>query len=130
MRDLPVTGKIQRNGFVPIAVGRIHRQRPAAAGVVDQDVDVPQFGDRGGRQFLCGILLHDVLRHRDQHPARCLDLLRELIEQILAPGDADDAHPLQREPLGDRPANPDGGSADDGGFGLEIEVHLRGLSFC
>ena len=82
MGDLPVAGEVQRDGFVPCAVGRIDRQRPAAAGIVDEDVDVAEFGDRGRRQLARGIFLHDVLRHRDHHAARRLDFLRQRIEQL------------------------------------------------
>ena len=131
VRDLPVAGKIQRDGFLPGAVGRIDRQRPAAAGIVDQDVDVTQFGDRRRRQFFCSVLLHDVLRDRNHGGAsRGLDLLRERLKQIFSPGDRDDAYALQREHLGDCAANPGAGAAHDGGPGLEVEVHIWKLSFC
>src|SRR5260370_23260026 len=108
MSDFPVTGKIQGNGFVPIAVGRIHRQGPAATGVVDQYIDVTDGSDGGSRQLCCGILLHDVLFYRDQRGAsRRLDIMRKLLEQIFSSGDRDDTPALYRQCLGYRAANPD-----------------------
>src|SRR5258708_9299714 len=85
--DLPVTGEIQRDGFIPIAVGCIHRQRSAATGVVDQYTDVTHCGERSGRKLLCSILLHDVLHDRD-HGGTSLrhDLLGKLLKPILPPG--------------------------------------------
>src|SRR5258705_13833632 len=52
MRDFPVTRKVQGNRFIPIAVGSVHRQRPAATGVVDQDADLTHCADRTGRNLL------------------------------------------------------------------------------
>ena len=128
MGDLPVAGEIQRDGFVPIAVGRIDRQGPAAAGIVDQYVDVPQCCERSGRQRFGSILLHDVLRDRDDGGAALgLDLLRKRLEQIFPSRHGDDTHPLHREPLGYGAADPDAGSGHDGGLGLEFEVHVCGF---
>ena len=125
MSDLPVTGKIQRDGFIPIAVGCVDRQRPAATGVVDQYIDVTHCGERSGRKLLCSILLHDVLHDRD-HGGTSLreDLLGKLLKQIIPPGHCDHTYSFKRECLGDCAADPDAGSGHDGGLGLEIEVHV------
>ena len=65
VRDLAVAGEIQRDCFVPVAVGRIDRQRPAAAGIVDEDVDMAELGDGGGGKLVRGAFGHDVLHERD-----------------------------------------------------------------
>ena len=53
-----------------------------------------------------------------------LDLLRQRVEQLLAPRHADDTYAFRREHLGDGAADADAGAAHDGGPGLEIEVHV------
>jgi len=55
----------------------------------------------------------------------------ELVEKVLAPRDRDDTYALQRKQSGDRAANSDAGAADEGGLGLELEIHVVRLpSWC
>src|SRR6185437_1183167 len=129
--ELPVAGKIERDRFVPRAVGRINRQGPAAAGVVDEDIDTAQFG-RCPRGDLCRrVVLHHVLRHGDDGTVSLIPhLLRKRLEQIGPPRDGNDTDSFVCKPLGDGAPDSDAGSGDNGSSGFEIEIHTCILVYC
>src|SRR4051812_38221538 len=116
MSNLSVTREIQRDGLIPIAVGGIDGQWPAATGVVDQYVHMSKLGHCRARQLFRGILLHDILRHWNDDASRRMDFLRKPFKQVFAPGDGDHAHALQRERLCYRAPDPGTGSTHDGGL--------------
>src|SRR6516165_7488856 len=71
----------------PSILRRIQGQRPAAAGAIDQDVDMAETGKRGIAKLRCRVRRHDILRN--QQRARSLpplDLAPEFIEKMDAAG--------------------------------------------
>ena len=71
-----------------------------------------------------GVGLHDVLNDGNDLRAFGLGLLRQLIEQILAPGHGYDADALARQRFCDGASDADAGAGYDGGFRFELKVHV------
>ena len=125
MGDLAVAGEIERDRFVPGAVGRIDRQRAAAAGIVDEDVDMAELGNGRGGELVGGAFGHDVLDHRNDGAAGGLDLGHQRLQQFLPPRHANHAHAFLCQPAGDGAADPDAGSGYHRRPGFELEIHIR-----
>src|SRR5579884_132358 len=103
MRDLPLAREVEGDRLGPLLLRRIDRQRAAAAGAVDEDIDMTERGEGGVAQALRRVLRHDVLRDQGRpQRLRPLDLVRQLFEQPAAAGDGGDVHAFGGQALRDR----------------------------
>src|SRR5688500_1859384 len=57
VRELAVAREVERHRLVPLRLARLQREAPAAAGVVDQDVDRAERAERGLGDLRRGVLV-------------------------------------------------------------------------
>jgi hypothetical protein len=124
VRQLTQPGEVERQRLVPALVGRVRRQRPAAAGAVDQDLDLAQGAHRLVADALRRFRLHDVGDdNRRADAAALLDSGSDLLEQILAARHDRQPRAFRREPGGDGAADAHAGAGDQRSSPFQLQIH-------
>ena len=124
VRELTYAGEIERHAVVPSRFRRIEGQgRAAAAGVVDQDVDVRETVEGGAGEPRGRIFLHDVGFDDDgfDAPGRD-DFPRQFFEQLPAPRRDADFHAFRCEAPGNRAAYALARACHQRRFFLELQI--------
>src|SRR6185437_3744849 len=122
MRQLTQPGEIERQRLVPVSVRRVHRQWPAAAGAVDQNLDLAESARRLVADALRRVRLHDVGDDRRTDAAALLDSSGNLFEQILAARRDRQPHAFRREPDSDGTADAHAGAGDQRGTAYQLQI--------
>src|SRR5438105_11815103 len=97
MRKLPVAAEVERQRLFPLLVRRFEREAPAAARVVDQNVDSAETGERAFRDALRRLVGEEILLDDDHRGAR---FALQLFEQGAPAGDDGESYALP--PKGER----------------------------
>jgi len=122
--ELAHPGEVQRDGLVPLLVGRLDRQRPALARAVDQDVDVAERRDRLVADAQGRIWLHHVGDDdRRLAPAGRHDLVRERFQELAPARHHREPGAFGRQHFRDRPPDPRAGAGHERRPPLELQVH-------
>ena len=118
--ELPVAREVERHRLLPLRLARFEREAPAAAGVIDEDVDAPERGERRIGDALRRIGGEEVLLDDRE---RCAGFLFELLQQISAAGDHSQLDALPGKGNGNGAADADARACDQRAFAGEREVH-------
>ena len=132
--ELAVSIEIQRHALHPLLFRGINIHRPAASGIVDQDIDVTECRQRCVCDYLRATNGHEILFEHDRLDASfCLDLIGEAGKKLRVARRREHGNALRRERLYDRAAEALAGAGDERFLSTEVQVHevnpsLRGAS--
>ena len=95
MRQLPVAREVKRQRFVPLLFARVDLERPAASGVVNQNLDHPERIERLLRHCARISIVHRVVHDdRRRWTVRRNDLSLQLLELFATPAGDGQANAL------------------------------------
>jgi hypothetical protein len=118
--------KLSSRPSSPLIVRADDRQLAAAAGGVDQNLDVAKRLARCGGDLHRRFRLHHVGDDdRRLGAARCFDFGGELLKQIAAPRNDGHLHAFERQRLRAGAADARTGAADERGLAFEVGFHFR-----
>src|SRR5205085_129504 len=120
MRKLPVTAEVERQRLFPLLVRRFEREAPAAAGVVDEDVDAAEAREGRLGHPSRGILGEHVLLDDDQ----AAGLVLQLFQELAATGDDGELYAFGGERDGDGAADADARAGDQRALAGDAEIHF------
>ena len=125
LRAHPWPAQVDPDHLVPdvlrqlVALGRRREVRLVDAGVVVEDVELPERVDRRGHQALHVLELRDVAVHEHGLPTGCLDLRDDRLRRLVRHVGDDDARALLRHPAGRGGADSLAGAGNDRDLALE-----------
>ena len=130
MGELARPREIERHGLVPLRLGRVFAEMTTAAGVVDQNVDRAQAGQRLAGGIFSGVLGENVLDDDDGFLAAGRDDLGSDLLEKVAPASGDgEAYAFGGQGLGDAASDPHAGARHERRLTFEMQFH-RGGSNC
>src|SRR5436853_7517916 len=121
MRELPVTAEVERQRLFPLLVGGFEREAPAAAGVVDENIDAAETGERAFRDALRRLVGEEILLDDDHRGAR---FALQLFEQGAPAGDDGELDAFAGKRKRDGAADADARAGDQRALAGDAEIHL------